>query len=609
MLNGPAVEETKGMRFQLAVFLDCDLRTPPMKSRMQLRWLSTLLVLLGPAVGVGGYLLDRSSERTSVLTYLPFTGHDRAATLGIEVFLGYEMVVGMLFLAQAWNRERDLRRHNDLMGSVIHSVTEGVVVGGADGTILFANEAARRLTGSRRGHGLKVADWSGSYGLYQPDTDRLFPPDQLPLVRAMRGEHVGETDVLVRNPQLPGAAESWARVTAAPILDSRGGLLGGVAVFRDITEKKHAEELTQRLSNALEQTADAVFITDRAGRIEYVNPAFEVTTGYPRAEAVGATPRLLKSGRQEPEFYRTLWETISGGTPFKATVINRKKEGELFIAEQTITPMRDSRTGELTHFVAVMRDLTDRLKFEEQGLELRLAASMQQRLFPKTPPHIPGWDFAGAFSPAVATCGDYYDFIELPDHRVVIAVADVCGHGMGPALITAATRGYVRSLARAGAPLAELAANVNLLLLDDLDERHFVTMLLASLETHTGTLEWANMGHPTGYLLGRSGEVRRTLESTSKPLGLFAEASCRLGEPCVLAVGETLVLVTDGAIEGESSAGQPHGAEAVLRAVTNCLDRPAREIVDAVIGATRAHVAGAPQTDDITVVVVKRASA
>jgi PAS domain S-box-containing protein len=594
------------MSIQFKMFLDCDLRTCLMRNRMQLRWLPTVLALLGPVVGVGGYLLDQPSERASVLAYLPFTGHDRAVTLGIEVFLGYEMAVGLLVLTQAWNREKDLRRHNDLMGSVIHSVTEGVLVAGTDGKILFVNEAASRLTGSRSGHGLQVAEWSGSYGLYQPDTDRLFPPDQLPLVRAMRGEHVAETDVLVRNPRIAGAAEAWASVTAAPILDSRGELLGGVAVFRDITEKKHAEELTQRLSNALEQTADSVFITDRAGRIEYVNPAFEVTTGYTRAEAVGATPRLLKSGRQEPEFYRTLWESISGGTPFKATVINRKKDGELFIAEQTITPMRDSRTGELTHFVAVMRDLTDRLKFEEQGLELQLAASMQQRLFPKTPPHIPGWDIAGAFSPAVATCGDYFDFIELPGPRLVLAVADVCGHGMGPALITAATRGYVRSLARTGVPLGELVAGVNRLLLDDLDERHFVTMLLASLETQTGKLEWANMGHPAGYLLDVSGEVRLTLESTSKPLGLFAEAGCTLGEPCVLTAGETLVLVTDGAIEAESPAGQLHGADGVLRTIRAGLDKTARELVESVIGATRAHAAGAPQADDITVVVVKR---
>jgi PAS domain S-box-containing protein len=566
------------------------------------------MVLVGPLVGVGGYLLDRSNERGSVLTYLPFTGHDRAVTLGIEVFLGYEMVVGLLILTQAWNREKVLGRQNELMRSVIQSVSEGLVVANTDGTILVANEAARRLTGGRRSYGFQVAEWSGLYGLYEPETNRLFPAARLPLVRAMHGEHVGATEMLVRPPHAAGAADVWASVTADPVKDSRGALLGGVAVFRDITEKKHAEELTKRLSNAVEQTADSVFITDRAGRIEYVNPAFEATTGYLRAEAVGATPRLLKSGRQEPEFYRTMWESISGGAVFKATVINRKKNGELFIAEQTITPMRDSRTGELTHFVAVMRDLTDRLKIEEQGVELRLAAAMQQRLFPTTPLRIPGWDIAGAFSPALATCGDYFDFIELPGHRLLLAIADVCGHGIGPALITAATRGYVRSLARTGAPLRNIVADLNLLLLDDLDERHFVTMFLGSLDTHTGTLEWANMGHPAGYLLDASGDVRLLLNSTSKPLGLFSDAGCTLGEPCELAMGETLVLITDGAIEAESPAGQPHGPDGVLRAVTNRRDRPAREIVESVIGATRAHTSGVPQEDDITAVVVKRGS-
>src|SRR5664280_860020 len=155
------------MPFPCTPFLDCDLRTCPMKNRVQLRWLSTLLALLGPVVGVGGYLLDQPSERASVLTYLPFTGHERAVTLGIEVFLGYEMVVGLLVLTQAWNREKALRRHNELMGSVIQSVSEGVVVAATDGSFLVVNEAARRITGDRHGRGLQVADWSGSYGLYQ----------------------------------------------------------------------------------------------------------------------------------------------------------------------------------------------------------------------------------------------------------------------------------------------------------------------------------------------------------------------------------------------------------------------------------------------------------
>lgn len=575
-----------------------------MSPRRRFPVLVSTLALAGPLVGFLAYWLGRRGERESVLAYLPVTGDDRAVTLGIEVFLGFELVLGLLLVTQAWKREKQLRRHTDLIGSVIQSVSEGVVVANTRGKFVIVNDAARRMVGGGAGREVDPADWSGHYGLYIPGTSTLFPADELPLTRAIRGESIPETEVLVRSPRVPGGV--WASVTAAPIRDSHGTLLGGVSVFRDITEKKHAEELSQRLSSAVEQTADCVLITDRDGIIEYVNPAFEATTGYSRAEAIGNTPRLLKSGRQGPEFYRGLWASLIEGKTFKATVINRKKSGEQFIAEQTITPMRDSRTGELTHFVSVLRDLTDRLKLEEQGAELSLAASVQQRLFPRTPPAVPGFDISGAFSPALATCGDYFDFIELPDHRLAFGVADVCGHGMGPALIMAATRGYLRSLARTGMPLEQLVRDLNLLLLDDLDERHFVTMIVGFLDAGSSTLTWANMGHPTGFVLDGSGEVKVALKSTCKPLGLFAEIGCSLGQPVVLEPGDTIVLVTDGAIETESPDGEQHGAEAVLGAVRTHLRRPAREIVERVIEATRAHAAGVTQEDDVTVVVIKR---
>lgn len=575
-----------------------------MSATARFRWVAILLALGGPLAGLGAYLAGRDRARESVLAYLPVTGSDRAVTLGTEVLLGYELVLGLVLVTQAWRREKDLRRRNELMGAVIQSVTEGVVVADTRGRFVAVNEAARRIVGSGAGREVPPAEWSGHYGLHLPGSDTLFPPDQLPLARAIKGECVEETEVLVRSPRVPAGV--WASVTAAPIRDPEGRLLGGVTVFRDITEKKRAEELSQRLSNAVEQTADGVFITDRAGTIEYVNPAFEAITGFSRGEALGRTPRLLKSGRQSPEFYRGLWASLLEGRPFKASVINRKKSGELFIAEQTITPMRDSRSGALTHFVAVLRDLTDRLKLEEQGAELSLAASVQQRLFPTTSPAIHGWDVAGAFSPALATCGDYFDFMKLPDGRLLFAVADVCGHGMGPALIMAATRGYLRSLARTGMPIDEIVRDLNLLLLDDLDERHFVTMVVGFLETTSGAVTWANMGHPTGFVLDRGGRVKLPLASTCKPLGLFQDIGCSLGPPLVMDAGDAIVLLTDGAIETESPDGRQHGTEAVLGVVRSNLHRPSEEIVRQVIQATRDHAQGVAQEDDVTAVVIKR---
>lgn len=567
-------------------------------------WPTALLALLGPVVGLVAYWAGARGERESVLAYLPVTGEDHAVTLGIEVFLGYELVLGLLLVSQAWVREKQLRLHNELMGSVIQSVPDGVVVADTDGRFLAVNEAARRIVGGSRNRAVSRHEWSDVYGLYVPGTDRLYPSEELPLARAIRGEEVPETEIEIRNDRL--SFSGWASVTGAPIRDSRGRLLGGVAVFRDVTERKRADELSQWLYNAVEQTADSVMITDRTGVIQYVNPAFEETTGYSRAEAVGATPRLLRSGKQSPAYYQELWAAILAGRAYKATVVNRRKSGEHFFVEQTITPMRDRTTHEITHFVSVMRDLTDRLKVEEQGAELSLAASIQQRLFPRHPPQIPGYDVAGAFSPALATCGDYFDFLQVPGDRLVLAVADVCGHGLGPGLIMAATRGYLRSLAQAGLPLAEVTEGLNRLLLEDLNDHHFVTMLVGSLDIPSGTLTWANMGHPSGFVLDASGAVKTTLRSTCKPLGLFPDLGRSLGEPTVVEPGDTVVLLTDGVLEAESPGGVEHGTDGALSAVRANLARPAAEIVAGVIAAARSHAAGAAQEDDITAVVVKR---
>ena len=130
-------------------------------------------------------------------------------------------------------------------------------------------------------------------------------------------------------------------------------------------ERHSAEELLRKLSSAVEQCADAILITDRQGIIEYVNPAFETLTGYSTSEALGKTPRLLKSGEQSVDTYNELWKTLLSGNVFRGILVNRKKNGELYYAEESICPVRNSE-GKITHFIANGRDLTERLRLEAQ---------------------------------------------------------------------------------------------------------------------------------------------------------------------------------------------------------------------------------------------------
>jgi len=130
-------------------------------------------------------------------------------------------------------------------------------------------------------------------------------------------------------------------------------------------EQQSAQELLRKLLHAVEQSADTVLITDREGRIQYVNPAFEKLTGYAREEACGKTPRILKSGEQGPDTYQEMWKTLLAGQVYRGILVNRKKNGDLYYVEESISPVRDPN-GEITHFISNGRDLTERLRLEAQ---------------------------------------------------------------------------------------------------------------------------------------------------------------------------------------------------------------------------------------------------
>ncbi|MBF0456356.1 MAG: response regulator [Nitrospirae bacterium] len=138
------------------------------------------------------------------------------------------------------------------------------------------------------------------------------------------------------------------------------------AIIRDMSERVQAEMQMQKLSNAIEQSSESIVITDYNGIIEYVNPAFERTTGYSRSEAIGQNPRILKSGRQPRSYYKELWDTIIGGSIWHGEFSNIKKNGEIYYEDATITPIKD-KNGNITHFVAIKNDVTARKLAEAEA--------------------------------------------------------------------------------------------------------------------------------------------------------------------------------------------------------------------------------------------------
>jgi phosphoserine phosphatase RsbU/P len=358
-----------------------------------------------------------------------------------------------------------------------------------------------------------------------------------------------------------------------------------------------------QLIRAVEQTADTVMITDRQGIIEYINPAFEETTGYSANEALGRTPSLLKSGLHNEQFYKELWALLTEGKFFRGIIINRKKSGQLYWAAQTISSMKDEN-GEITHFVSVLKDVTELRKQQEQEFYLQIAHEVQQRLN-TTVASLPGFDIAGTVCSAMLTGGDYFDFIQQPDGCLCIAIGDVSGHGFGAALVMAETRAYVRSYAMLESDVGAILSRVNNALVPDLEGEQYVTLLLARLDPRTRSLEYAGAGHIPCYLLNPSGEIRHVMESTGLPSGLFAGSQYCCSPAIPLDYGETLVLLTDGVTEAANNDEAQIGAGKALEFIKCHPQNSAAELVRGIHEVVRAFTGGGPPSDDITSVICK----
>jgi serine phosphatase RsbU (regulator of sigma subunit) len=237
--------------------------------------------------------------------------------------------------------------------------------------------------------------------------------------------------------------------------------------------------------------------------------------------------------------------------------------------------------------------------------QFRVAREIQQRLFPKTSPQSGVFDIAGASYPAEATGGDYFDYLSMADGCVGIVVADVTGHGVGPALLMAETRAYLRTLAPNGRDAGDILTRANRVLAEDVDFERFVTVFLARLDPRSQSFDYASAGHPSGYVLDAAGHVTARHKRLGVPLGIQPDIEYTVSPVISLSAGDIVLLLTDGIEEAMSPDNTFFGVDRILEVVRAHSERTAGEIVDALYRAVRDFSQDLPQLDDLTVVVVK----
>jgi sigma-B regulation protein RsbU (phosphoserine phosphatase) len=370
------------------------------------------------------------------------------------------------------------------------------------------------------------------------------------------------------------------------------------------------QESEVRYRLLFENSPDAVVLMDAQGQIRFVNPAVGEVFGYGSEQIVGHSFTALLAQQASAGW---LGEALSKAQPTLACpgrrrleMVGRRKDGQQIPVEIGFSEMEMEGKK---WAIAFIRDITERKKAEqamhETALEFQLAREIQQRLFPKSSPALPGFDIAGASRPATATGGDYFDYLPMLHEGLGIVVGDATGHGIGPALLMAETRAYLRIVALNRHSAGEVLTRANRVLAEDLGGERFVTVLLARLDPPARRLVYANAGHPAGHVLGPQGEIKLTLRRTGMPLGLQLDSVYADSQAVVLDPGDLVVFLTDGIEEAMAPDDSFFSVERALDVVRANRHRAAREIVEALYAAVRDFSQGAPQLDDVTAVVVK----
>ncbi len=251
---------------------------------------------------------------------------------------------------------------------------------------------------------------------------------------------------------------------------------------------------------------------------------------------------------------------------------------------------------------AIGREMAQR---ERVNRELEIAREVQERLFPQRLPAIPGLDYFGRCRPAREIGGDYYDFLELPEGRLGIAIGDVSGKGIGAALLMASLEASLRGQALVACDLAELMNRVNSLVLDASSANRYATLFYAAYDPRGRRLSYVNAGHNPPVILRKSDTGFRVfrLENGGPVVGLLRERYRQ--ESFALESGDLMVLFTDGISESMNAREEEWGEERLIEFAKTCHGLPAFEAMTRIMAAAEAFAAGASQHDDMTLVVLR----
>ena len=259
-----------------------------------------------------------------------------------------------------------------------------------------------------------------------------------------------------------------------------------------------------------------------------------------------------------------------------------------------------------THVEAALREAEALHQLKQVAHELQIARSIQQSLLPKVRPQITGFEVTGWSLSADDTGGDFYDWKKLGDGHWVLVLADVTGHGIGPAILASVCRAYSRASFNVRDPLETVLKNINQAFAEDLTSERFATFVAAVCKEGSDELELLSAGHAPIFVYSSANQSFRILDAQALPLGILPDLWDAVPVKLSMQPGDIVLLVTDGFLEWENSAGEDFGSERLAATVRQFSDREPEVIIAELYDAVLKFAKGTQQKDDLTAVLIKR---
>jgi phosphoserine phosphatase RsbU/P len=245
------------------------------------------------------------------------------------------------------------------------------------------------------------------------------------------------------------------------------------------------------------------------------------------------------------------------------------------------------------------------LEKEKMQKELNVAADIQQQILPKNLPQIHGYELAAVNIPSMEVGGDYYDCINLGNNRFAFIIADVAGKGIGAALLVNTLSAALYSYLDFNLPVAEMSDKLNKLIYKASPPDKYITFFMAILDAETGKLELVNAGHNPILLLKNDGRLEQ-ISAGGVGLGMFDFGIPYNGQTIEMAAGDKLFLYTDGIPEAMNQDEVEYSDEKMIKFFTENCSKDSQEFVDLLVNDVRLHCSGQPQSDDITMMLLKK---